>query len=73
MLCKMSIEENSMICKKGKLGGCDLNAVLRQDCIKIIYDSVIEITAWDQKHCQKSLYVFSVWCAIHEYRVKGLS
>lgn len=54
------------------LAGCDLY-VLRQDCIKIKYDSVIEITAWAQKHCEESLYVISVWCAIHEYRVKGLS
>lgn len=41
--------------------------VLRQHCMKIRYDSVMEVTARAQENFQKSL---TVCCAAHKYRWK---
>ena len=43
---------------------------LRQHCIKIRHNAVMEITAWAQEHIQKSLSVNTVHHAIHKCRLK---
>ena len=46
----------------------DLRAI-RRHCIKNRHDSVMETTAWDPEHFQKSLSGNTVHCAIHRCRL----
>lgn len=55
--------------QKSVLDACDLRS-LGQFCNKYRYDSVLEITARDQKHFQKSQSLNTLYFTIHKYRLK---
>lgn len=55
--------------QKSVLDACDLRS-LGQFCNKYRYDSVLEITARDQKYFQKSQSLNTLYFTIHKYRLK---